>query len=449
MPSFEDALPMRMERTAVVAPLSALRPVLVTVADAGLVEFDNGKSDVDSSVPPRLTMAEPDPAELRRAGRTDLLAGEAELAARADAAVRRGEVFAAVGWCPANRRAELAGRLAPLGASLVRLPLPPGMDPPTALRPGGSVRRAFLPLVGTYGTVPYEDVDPTMLAGVAYVLMFGMMFGDAGHGLMLLACAVALRLSRWRRLARLRSVWPFLAGAGLASMAFGVLYGEFFGPTTVLTELWLDPMQAPVPLLAAAIGFGAVLLAVAYGIGIVNRWREGGPRASAYAPSGIAGTAVFLGLGLLAGGVYFDRFPLLVAGAAVAGVGLVLAAIGLRATAGGGAAGVVQTLVQLFDLVVRLGSNLVSFARLAAFGLAHAALSMLVWDATAGLWSLSPVAAAAAFVVGTTVVFALEALVAGVQALRLEFYELFSRMFETEGRPFRPWHVPLSEEESS
>lgn len=49
------------------------------------------------------------------------------------------------------------------------------------------------------------------------------------------------------------------------------------------------------------------------------------------------------------------------------------------------------------------------------------------------------------FAVGTALSFALEALVAGVQALRLEYYELFSRLFETEGRPFRPWHVPVAE----
>jgi V/A-type H+-transporting ATPase subunit I len=55
------------------------------------------------------------------------------------------------------------------------------------------------------------------------------------------------------------------------------------------------------------------------------------------------------------------------------------------------------------------------------------------------------VGAALLFVVGTAVSFALEAMVAGVQALRLEFYELFSRLFEREGRPFRPWHVPPAE----
>jgi len=54
------------------------------------------------------------------------------------------------------------------------------------------------------------------------------------------------------------------------------------------------------------------------------------------------------------------------------------------------------------------------------------------------------------FLVGNTATFALEGLVAGVQALRLEYYELFSRVFAGEGRPFSPWSIPLAtgEEES-
>ena len=47
------------------------------------------------------------------------------------------------------------------------------------------------------------------------------------------------------------------------------------------------------------------------------------------------------------------------------------------------------------------------------------------------------------FVAGNALAFALEALVAAVQALRLEYYELFSRVFQDQGRPFRPWHVPI------
>ena len=69
----------------------------------------------------------------------------------------------------------------------------------------------------------------------------------------------------------------------------------------------------------------------------------------------------------------------------------------------------------------------------------------MVWQATTALWAHSWIGAVAAvvlFVVGNVITFALEALVAGVQALRLEFYELFSRVFIGEGRPFRPWQVP-------
>jgi V/A-type H+-transporting ATPase subunit I len=113
---------------------------------------------------------------------------------------------------------------------------------------------------------------------------------------------------------------------------------------------------------------------------------------------------------------------------------------------------VAETGVQLFDVVIRLGSNLVSFARLAAFGMTHAALGLLVWQGTtalAGAGWLGVVAAVVVFLGGNAVAFCLEALIAGIQALRLEFYELFSRVFETQGRPFRPWHVPVEKEAAS
>ena len=97
--------------------------------------------------------------------------------------------------------------------------------------------------------------------------------------------------------------------------------------------------------------------------------------------------------------------------------------------------------------MVRLGSNVVSFTRLAAFGLTHAALGLLVWEGTRALWhrgGLLSVAALVVFAAGTILAFSLEALVAAIQALRLEYYELFSRVFVAQGVPFRPWHVPVA-----
>ena len=95
---------------------------------------------------------------------------------------------------------------------------------------------------------------------------------------------------------------------------------------------------------------------------------------------------------------------------------------------------------------------MVSFVRLAAFGMTHAALGWVVWRGTQALWHngwAAMVTGVLVFVVGNVIAFALEALVAAVQALRLEFYELFSRVFVTEGRPFEPWRIPVEQTEVS
>jgi V/A-type H+-transporting ATPase subunit I len=216
-----------------------------------------------------------------------------------------------------------------------------------------------------------------------------------------------------------------------------------------VSPLWLRPLDDPTRLLAAGIAVGAVLLAVAYGVGVVNRWREGGVGLALYSPTGLAGAGLFVAVGLVIGGVAWAQTWLWATGVLLALGALGLIAVGLKVGAGRGGAAALQAGVELVDVVIRLGSNLVSFARLAAFGLTHAALGKVTWDATVALWGAGPAALAAmvVFAVGRVVTFALEALVAGVQALRLEYYELFSRVFASEGRPFRPWHVPLASTE--
>jgi V/A-type H+-transporting ATPase subunit I len=462
MPWHERSGPVPMRRVAVVAPTRRWRRVLIAVADSGMVEpeeashvpgpeWQRSTTELgEAASTPRLAPEEPDVEALRAAGRADLLAGEAELKRVTDAALRRDQVTALAGWAPAEAIGPLGERIAPLGGSVVELPSPSGVDVPTALprrRSSGALR----PLVDTYATVPYRDVDPVWFATIAYVVMFGMMFGDVGDGLVLVVGALLLRRSRSPRFAGVRPVWPLILALGAMAAVFGLLYGEAFGPTGLVPTVWIAPLDDPELLLLAGICVGAALLAWAYGIGIVNRWREGGPGSALWAPSGVAGAALFAGLGLVVGGVVWSSSPLLGAGLVIAVVGLLLAAVGLRHQAGPGGAGVMQAGVETFDMTIRLGSNVVSFARLAAFGLVHAAIASVVWDATQSLWATGAAAALAAvlvFVVGHVLAFALAALVAGVQALRLEYYELFSRIFIGEGRPFRPWHVPVAREET-
>ena len=348
-----------------------------------------------------------------------------------------------------RRDQQLGERLAPLGGSVVELPLPAGVDVPTVLprrRSSGALR----PLVDTYATVPYRDVDPAWFATIAYVVMFGMMFGDVGDGLLLVVgrcCFAGAGVRGWRGV---RRVWPLILALGAMATLFGFLYGEAFGPTGLVPTVWLAPLDEPETLLVAGVGVGAVLLACAYAIGIVNRWREGGPARPSGRRAGSPArrsSLVSLSSWVASPGrpAACGRRPRDRRRRSRAGRGRVAEPGGPRWR--GRDAGGRRT----FDLTIRLGSNVVSFARLAAFGLMHAAIAWIVWDATKSLWGSGPRggrAPIAVFAVGHVAAFALEALVAGVQALRLEYYELFSRIFVSEGRPFRPWHVPVAREET-
>lgn len=413
MPWRESLGPVRMARVALVAPEPRWRGMLVEVARSGAVELDLPYTP------------EVGPDELDKA---------------ADSAIVSGPVAGLVGWTPVGRLPELTATLADLGAAIVPLARPRGVQPPTLMIAAGPSQGSRM-LVDTYGTVPYVDVDPSVLAGVSYVLMFGMMFGDVGQGAMLLLAGLILASARISQLESLKKIWLFVAGAGLASMVFGGLYGEAFGPTGLVPVLWLDPLTSPIPLMLTAVMFGAGLLAGAYALGTVNRVREGGWRLALYARSGIAGSLLFVSVGLLVWGLTASIAPLVPAAVALALVALAFIFTGLFIEAGGGGTGLIQAVIELVDSVIRLGSNVVSFTRLAAFGLMHVALMMVIWNATTALWAPGwrALVAVLVFALGNVLAFALEALVAAVQALRLEYYELFSRVFQSEGRPFHPW----------
>ena len=454
-----------MDRVGLITPSDHLRAALVAVADAGVAQvigplrgpegeavealrrLERAEPD-GSQVRPLLASDPPDIAALERARRRDLLAGEVELQRRSRSAIRHGSFAGLIAWVPTDEVERLRSRLATTGAAVVELPRPSLVEPPTLMRPG-PMTRPFRPLVDTYGAIRQRDIDPTPFAAAAFVLMFGMMFGDVGQGLLLALLGLLLRRSERPGLGGVRSLWPFLVAGGLAATFFGFLYGEFFGPTGIVPVLWIKPVDEPIRLLVAALAVGALLLAVSYALGIFNRLREGGLGVALLAPSGIAGFALFAGGGLAALALVADVPALAILGVAIGVIGMALLFLGFAAEAGFGAAGLGQATVQLFDSVIRVSANLISFSRLAAFGIVHGALGAIVLDGAGALWGgiLGSLAAVVVFVAGNAVAFALQTLVAGVQAMRLEYYELFSRVLVGQGEPFTPWHVPIATRE--
>ncbi len=452
----EQLLPAPMRRAAIVAPDDRFRRVLVEVADAGLFEPDvpSDRSPQPTAVTepgipneaatiPRLSV-DPIPDDMTTAA--DLAAGELLLEQRTRATTHLSGCAVIAGWTPVRHLDALRNVIAPHGGAVVDIPVRRGLAAPTA-HADEKVGEALRPLVTTYAEIPYRNLDPTLFAALAYVVMFGMMFGDVGHGLAILILGVAAQRGHGERLKPIRRAAPFLIGAGAAAIGFGFLYGEAFGPTGLVPTLWLRPLDEPEKLLGAGLILGGCLLAVTFVIASVNRWREAGFAAALYDASGIAGAVLFAGGAAYVVGVAISNSSLSLFGAVLGGIGAILTFLGLIVKAGPGGAGVAEAIVEMFDTVLRLGSNVVSFTRLAAFGLTHAVITGVVWDGTVSLWEdgavLSIAAAGVLFVVGNVVAFSLGALVGAVQALRLEYYEMFSRLFAAEGRTFDPLHIPV------
>jgi V/A-type H+-transporting ATPase subunit I len=461
-----------MQRVAVVAPERLRRAVLVEVARSGMVEVDDAGVAYEGAPGPASKAVEhwrreegaglrttPVPllcahpvtvTALVHEGRISELLGESEIEHVEAGMLKHGEVAAIAGWCPSEALGQVAERVRNAGGALVRIRPRRGVKEPTFLTPG-TVGTAFQPLVDTYGTVPYRDIDPSPLTGIIYVAMFGMMFGDVGHGLLLLTAGLMVRAGRPAILSRLRRAAPFLIGAGIACILFGVMYGEAFGPTG-LPPLWMHPLDHPTTLLAVAVAIGGALLAVSYVLGTINRWREAGAGFAVVSLSGIAGASLYMALVAVTGALILHRTWIALLGGTLLAAGVVLGLIGSLPAEGRGPGPWFQSSIEVFDATIRTFSNTVSFTRLAAFGLTGAALGQVIWSGATGLWNRSPslwVPAALLFLLGNTLTFALEGLVAAIQALRLEYYEMFSRIFLSSGRQFRPWHVALAGEENS
>jgi V/A-type H+-transporting ATPase subunit I len=466
MPWRDQLVPVAMARVAVVAPDSHLRQVMVETADAGVFEPDPPSGDHSGPIPnlggptrpdapeeePRLAEIERNTDDLAAEGRTDLALGEADLERRLDAAQHTDRTAVVTGWLCRDDVEALRTRLAPHGGAVAELTPPRGVMPPTKHAEHASTA-ALRPLVSTYATVPYRDLDPTWFAAIAYMAMFGMMFGDVGHGMALVLLGVAAARLHESPIGRLAPAAPFLVGAGIASVGFGFLYGEAFGPTGLVPTIWLRPLDEPETLLLSGLVGGSLLLAVTFVLAAVNRWREGGPSVALYAASGIGGSLLFAGAAAFVGGLAGSIPWLWQTGVAIEAGGAALVFVGLIVNAGTGASAVAQAVVEMFDTLLRLGSNVVSFTRLAAFGLTHAVITGVVWDGTVNLWNRASivgfVTAVLLFAAGNLAAFALGAMVGAIQALRLEYYEMFSRLFASEGRPFEPWHLPVERSEPS
>ncbi len=322
-------------------------------------------------------------------------------------------------------------------------------EPPTKLE-NPKLFKPFEMFVRMYGLPAHNELDPTVFVGLTYSFIFGVMFGDVGQGLLLLIGGFLIYHFKKAPLAGI------IATAGVFSTIFGFMFGSIFGFEDVIEPLWIRPIDhmTTLPFLGklntvfiVAVGFGMLLIMVAMILHIINAVKSKDIENAWFDANGAAGLIFYIAV--VATIVLFLTGQPLPGGIVMAvmfGVPLIVIlfkepitrAIQKRADKMEVGKGMflVQGFFEMFETLLSYFSNTISFIRIGAFAVSHAAIMEVVLQ-LAGAESGNPNWIGVVF--GNLFVCGFEGLIVGIQVLRLEYYEMFSRFYKGSGHAFDPY----------
>lgn len=297
-----------------------------------------------------------------------------------------------------------------------------------------------------YSLPAYGTIDPTAIYSIWYIIFFGLMFSDAGYGLlMIIACGVALKKYNFEG-----TMYKFVKGflyCGISTFFWGAMFGSwfgdlisvvsstFFGKEIAIKPILFDPLSNPMPLLVASIVLGVAHLFLALGIEGYKLLKEG--KLVDFICNIILWYATIIGLILWLAGSSI--------GPAATTVGKymsIIAIVGLALTGGRDRKGfgkIMGGFSNVYDITSWL-SDIMSYARIMALGLATGAIAQVV--NTIGTLAGGGVKGAILFIIvfllGHTLNFGINVIGAFIHSARLQFVEFFGKFYEDGGDAFAP-----------
>jgi V/A-type H+/Na+-transporting ATPase subunit I len=385
----------------------------------------------------------------------------------ADAMARFGKLnytYLIVGWVPTSKLEALTQQLKQISGNIV-IEATPSLQRgsmthsvPVALENTGMFG-AFQTLVTTYARPRYEEIDPTVLMTITFPLLFGAMFGDVGHGLLLVLLGWLLSSKRVEALKGISALGSIVLACGAVAMIFGFLYGSLFGSEAFFHDLfgfgalWLEPLHEINQILAVSIGAGVVILSLGFLLNIYNAWRAREWGRLLFDHHGVAGLLLYWSLLGIGASALLPAFPVptlvFVILAIVASLMVMFSEVFKHLLEGhrplvedGIFTYLIQAGVELFETLISSLSNSVSYVRVGAFAVAHGGLSSVIFILAelmgGGEGVFSVIVYWLIVVVGNLFIVGFEGLIVGIQTMRLEYYEFFSKFFEGGGMSYEP-----------
>ncbi len=374
--------------------------------------------------------------------------------------IQSGRLATVKGFVPTNKFNALNDKMnGMMDGKVLVLPNEPvesEKEPPTRITNNRFVK-PFEELTKLYGLPKYSEIDPTPLIAITFPILFGLMFGDLGHGLVLLLGGLIVgKLIKGNQ--AMKNVCYIMAACGIGAMGAGLLFGEFFGQK-IFPPLWFSPFDNVFSFLIFTLIVGIVQIISGIVLEMVN-----------FAMKHNLADALLTALpkiGFFVGGVYLIYSCQLNFGAWFAGpilapvIPFIILIIGKPAYlaitkkkhASGEHAEMDTVSGRLFeggDLVTRLLSNTISYSRILALLMAHWALLLVTYTIAglvnpAGSTSILGFALAGVVIIfGNIFVLALEGLIVFIHTLRLHFYEWFSKFYGGTGTEFNPFKQKFS-----
>jgi len=357
------------------------------------------------------------------------------------------------GWIDAKDRGRLLDILRGICGDRFIAVVSDRRDPDAPVRLMNSrLLKPFELLVKTMGMPANSEIDPTPLTAVTFVIMFGLMFGDLGQGLVIALGGLILR-----RIARkkgdpestLDQAGGILIACGLSAALCGILYGSIFSSEHLIPALLFHPIEEIMSLFSLTILLGALFIGIGLGVNVMNNLMNGNYTEAFLEKRGLAVFILYAAIIILA-----VRYAVTGQGPARWIVGLFIALplviFSLRGVLGpilfrsprphGAVEYIIETCVEILEIGLSMIANTVSFIRVGAFALSHAGLSIVTYT-LAGIVdpTMRSVGAIAIIIVGNIFIIGFECLICLIQSMRLEYYEFFSKFFRGDGVNFAPF----------